>query len=134
LDRGCNPDIVLVRRRLAIWVDGCFWHGCPQHGRRVPWSGPNASLWEQKMERNRQRDEKAVAVAESDRALIVPRGPPTSPALAPTTEEKQRHLPRPRIRLHRERLTQPLQPLRNQASSTVWQGAMARRKHADHVL
>jgi len=28
----------------------------------------------------------------------------------------------------------PLQPLRNQASSTVWQGAMARRKHADHVL
>ena len=65
LERGCNPDIVLVRRRLAIWVDGCFWHGCPQHGRRVPWSGPNASLWEQKMDRNRQRDAKAVAVAES---------------------------------------------------------------------
>jgi DNA mismatch endonuclease, patch repair protein len=62
--KGCTPDFVLPSRRVAVFVDGCFWHGCPEHGRKTPWTGPNASLWEQKMRRNRERDERADHLAE----------------------------------------------------------------------
>ena len=63
LAKGCTPDLVLPRRRLAIFVDGCFWHGCPAHGRRTAWTGPNAKLWQEKMFRNRQRDERSTELA-----------------------------------------------------------------------
>jgi DNA mismatch endonuclease, patch repair protein len=63
LAKGCTPDLVLPGRRLAIFVDGCFWHGCPKHGRKTPWAGPNASLWEEKMSRNRERDERSTRLA-----------------------------------------------------------------------
>lgn len=63
LAKGCTPDLVLPGRRIAIFVDGCFWHGCPAHGRRTPWTGPNAQLWEEKMRRNRQRDERSSELA-----------------------------------------------------------------------
>jgi len=63
LARGCTPDILLPRRRLAVFVDGCFWHSCPVHGRKTPFTGPNAALWEQKMERNRRNDERSTALA-----------------------------------------------------------------------
>src|SRR5215207_1957184 len=63
--KGCTPDIVLPGRRLAIFVDGCFWHGCPRHGRKTPFTGPNAALWQDKMIRNRMRDERSSWVAES---------------------------------------------------------------------
>jgi len=32
--RLIRPDIVFPRRRIAVFIDGCFWHGCPEHGRR----------------------------------------------------------------------------------------------------
>ena len=44
-------------------MDGCFWHSCPVHGRKTPFTGPNAALWEQKMERNRRNDERSTALA-----------------------------------------------------------------------
>jgi DNA mismatch endonuclease (patch repair protein) len=49
------PDIVLPRRRLAIFVHGCFWHGhnCPR-GARVP--KQNREYWLSKVGRNRERD------------------------------------------------------------------------------
>jgi DNA mismatch endonuclease, patch repair protein len=59
---GCTPDIVLPGRRLAVWVDGDFWHGCPDHGRRS-FRGPNAALWEAKIARNKARDERATQKA-----------------------------------------------------------------------
>ena len=62
--KGCTPDIVLPGRRLAVFVDGCFWHGCPDHGRKTPWTGPNASLWAEKMRRNAERDERSTALAQ----------------------------------------------------------------------
>jgi DNA mismatch endonuclease (patch repair protein) len=65
LAKGCTPDIVMPGRRLAIFVDGCFWHGCPKHGRKSPFTGPNAELWIDKMERNRMRDKRASAVAQA---------------------------------------------------------------------
>lgn len=64
LAKGCTPDIVLPSRHLAVFVDGCFWHGCPEHGRKAPWAGPNAELWAAKMARNRERDEHSTTIAQ----------------------------------------------------------------------
>ncbi|MEU5671757.1 hypothetical protein ABZ749_15575, partial [Micromonospora sp. NPDC047753] len=50
-----RPDIVFTRPRVAIFVDGCFWHGCQLHC-RMP-SDPSG-YWYQKIERNRERDVK----------------------------------------------------------------------------
>ncbi|HEV2377143.1 MAG TPA: very short patch repair endonuclease [Streptosporangiaceae bacterium] len=62
LAQGCTPDVVLPGRRLAVWVDGDFWHGCPEHGKRT-FRGPNAALWEAKIARNQARDERATETA-----------------------------------------------------------------------
>ena len=59
---GCTPDILFVSGRLAVFVAGDFWHGCPTHGRKE-FSGPNAALWRTKMERNRQRDTRSTEIA-----------------------------------------------------------------------
>jgi DNA mismatch endonuclease (patch repair protein) len=64
LAKGCTPDILMPARRLAVFVDGCWWHSCPRHGRRTPFTGPNAELWSEKMRRNRERDERSTALAE----------------------------------------------------------------------
>jgi DNA mismatch endonuclease (patch repair protein) len=48
-----RPDFFFPLERLAVFVDGCFWHGCPQCG-HVP--RVNRPFWKAKIERNRQRD------------------------------------------------------------------------------
>lgn len=48
-----EADIVFTRARVAVFVDGCFWHGCPEH-RTHP--RRNASFWFDKIEMNRLRD------------------------------------------------------------------------------
>lgn len=48
-----RPDIVLTRARMAIFVDGCFWHRCPVHG-TLPRN--NADWWRDKLDRNVDRD------------------------------------------------------------------------------
>lgn len=48
-----NPDFVFPAERLAIFVDGCFWHACPVHG-SIPAS--NRLFWQTKLYRNVQRD------------------------------------------------------------------------------
>lgn len=48
-----RPDFVFRRARLAIFVDGCFWHCCPKHGRNP---GSNREYWLPKLRRNRDRD------------------------------------------------------------------------------
>lgn len=48
-----RPDFVFYEHRLALFVDGCFWHGCPRH-LRVPSS--NRSYWRRKISRNKARD------------------------------------------------------------------------------
>jgi DNA mismatch endonuclease (patch repair protein) len=48
-----RPDVVFTRRKLAVFVDGCFWHGCPEHG-NVP--RRNSEYWRPKLERNDRRD------------------------------------------------------------------------------
>lgn len=51
--RPIRVDIAFTRARLAIFVDGCFWHGCPLHG-TTPKS--NRSYWGPKLARNVERD------------------------------------------------------------------------------
>lgn len=46
-------DIAFTRRKVAVQVDGCFWHGCPEHG-TVP--GRNSEWWQWKIARNQARD------------------------------------------------------------------------------
>jgi DNA mismatch endonuclease (patch repair protein) len=50
---GVRPDFVFRSARIAVFVDGCFWHGCPRHGARP--SG-NRKFWLAKFARNRARD------------------------------------------------------------------------------
>jgi DNA mismatch endonuclease (patch repair protein) len=59
--RAFRVDIAFTRRRVAVQCDGCFWHGCPEHGRRS--TSRNAEYWAPKIARNIQRD------SEQDRAL-----------------------------------------------------------------
>lgn len=48
-----KADVIFRRLRIAVFVDGCFWHGCPKHG-RVPKT--NAGFWGRKVRINRMRD------------------------------------------------------------------------------
>ena len=48
-----RPDIVFKGRRVVVFVDGCFWHGCPAHGVQPK---QNSGFWKDKLGRNRARD------------------------------------------------------------------------------
>jgi len=48
-----RPDFVFPKIRLAVFVDGCFWHGCPTH---ATWPANRAEWWRRKIEGNRARD------------------------------------------------------------------------------
>jgi DNA mismatch endonuclease, patch repair protein len=64
----CKPDIVFPRDRVAVFVDGCFWHGCPLHGRRP---STNAAYWATKIERNVARDQANSDVLRGDGWRVV---------------------------------------------------------------
>lgn len=51
-----SPDIAFTKAKVAVFVDGCFWHSCPVHG-SVPKN--NREWWEAKLKRNTTRDRKA---------------------------------------------------------------------------
>lgn len=55
-----TADLVFPRVKVAVFLDGCFWHGCPDHATIAK---TNAEFWSQKLERNRERDR------ETDRLL-----------------------------------------------------------------
>ncbi len=48
-----RPDVVFPGQRLAVFVDGCFWHGCPEH-----YTAPatNSPFWRRKLDENAERD------------------------------------------------------------------------------
>lgn len=48
-----TADMVFTRRRVAVFIDGCFWHGCPIHHRQP---SANSDYWTAKVARNRARD------------------------------------------------------------------------------
>lgn len=55
----CKADIVFRRVRIAVFLDGCFWHGCDAHF-RAPRA--NAQYWAEKIARNRERDGRNTAL------------------------------------------------------------------------
>lgn len=58
-----RPDIVFTRERVAIFVDGCFWHGCPKHY-KAP--AANAAFWRKKKRTNSERDRVVNSTLASD--------------------------------------------------------------------
>ncbi|MFG1701317.1 very short patch repair endonuclease [Nonomuraea sp. NPDC049309] len=55
-----TADLVFTKAKVAVFMDGCFWHGCPEHHTKA---ATNAEYWAEKVRRNRERD------AETDRLL-----------------------------------------------------------------
>lgn len=53
-----KPDILFPRSKVAVFVDGCFWHGCKRCG-HVPKT--RSAFWKAKIERNRERDRRVIA-------------------------------------------------------------------------
>jgi DNA mismatch endonuclease, patch repair protein len=56
--RRVRPDIAFTRRRVAVFVDGCFWHACPDHGSKPK---NNEWYWSPKLAKNVERDRAADA-------------------------------------------------------------------------
>jgi len=52
-----RPDIIFVRRRLVVFIDGCFWHSCPEHGTRPRF---NEAYWVPKLRHTVTRDQVVV--------------------------------------------------------------------------
>lgn len=50
-----QADIVFTKQRVAVFIDGCFWHGCPEHGRKE--FRHNQHYWPTKIATNQIRDE-----------------------------------------------------------------------------
>jgi len=48
-----KPDLAIKKYKLVIFIDSCFWHGCPEHG-KLPKN--NREFWRRKLERNKERD------------------------------------------------------------------------------
>ena len=57
-----SGDIVFPRLKLAVFVDGCFWHSCPDHGTRPQ---RNADWWAAKLDRNIERDRQTTEALRS---------------------------------------------------------------------
>ena len=58
-----KPDFLFRKQRVAVFIDGCFWHGCPKH-LRMPTS--NEDYWQQKINNNIKRDKKVVRHLKKD--------------------------------------------------------------------
>lgn len=61
-----RADLVFGPSRVAVFVDGCFWHGCPEHGNPRP--SANGWYWPEKIDRNRNRNR--ARDADTDRRLV----------------------------------------------------------------
>lgn len=56
-----TPDISIKKHKIVIFIDSCFWHGCPVHG-KTPSS--NIDFWETKISNNKERDRKITSYYE----------------------------------------------------------------------
>lgn len=64
-----SPDLILTDAKRAVFIHGCFWHGCPKCSKKAPRTNPN--FWKQKIERNMSRDREAVKKLKSDGWKVV---------------------------------------------------------------
>jgi len=63
-----RADIVFTRAKVAVFVDGCFWHGCPQHR---SWPVNNADWWREKIKRNKDRDASTTTALKENGWIVV---------------------------------------------------------------
>jgi len=63
-----HPDLVFPRAKVVVFIDGCFWHGCPQH--RV-WPATRSEFWRQKLTANSRRDRRIDGVLRRDGWTVV---------------------------------------------------------------
>lgn len=63
-----TADIVFPRRKVAVFVDGCFWHGCPEHHTRAK---TNVDFWANKVVSNRRRDEETNNLLEAQGWTVI---------------------------------------------------------------
>ena len=63
-----SPDFVFLQAKVAVFVDGCFWHGCPRCG-HVPKT--NTQYWKAKIDRNRRRDRLVRRIVHKSGYMVV---------------------------------------------------------------
>lgn len=94
-----RADLVFPRKRVAVYVDGCFWHGCPVHG---TWPKNNADWWREKIERNQARDRDTDQQLEEAGWTVVRvwehEGSEAADRVAEVVQEGEARAPRPRGR------------------------------------
>lgn len=67
-NRRRRIDIAFTRVKVAVFVDGCFWHGCPDHGTRPK---ANREWWDWKIRRNQERDLDTTKILEAQEWAVV---------------------------------------------------------------
>jgi DNA mismatch endonuclease (patch repair protein) len=63
-----RADLAFVSARVIVFVDGCFWHGCPKH---ATWPKANAAWWRAKLETNKRRDRNTNARLRAGRWTVL---------------------------------------------------------------
>ena len=58
-----RADVIFTRARVAVFVDGCFWHACPEH---QTWPQANKEWWRRKLDNNVARDRRNNAALEAE--------------------------------------------------------------------
>jgi DNA mismatch endonuclease, patch repair protein len=65
---NCSADVVFRREQVVVFVDGCYWHGCPEHGNTPK---TNATYWKAKIARNVERDRRNDLALRSATWLVI---------------------------------------------------------------
>jgi DNA mismatch endonuclease (patch repair protein) len=63
-----NPDFGNKKRKIALFVDGCFWHGCTKC-KNIPQT--NTHFWAEKLKRNKERDTEVGRILENEGYLVI---------------------------------------------------------------
>ncbi len=63
-----TADLVFTREKVAVFMDGCFWHGCPQHHTVA---ATNAGFWAEKVRRTKERDAETDRLLEEEGWLVI---------------------------------------------------------------
>jgi len=66
--RPLRPDVVFPQKRVVVYVDGCWWHGCPTHWTK---SRTNGEYWSSKITANRDRDARHRLLLEREGWVVV---------------------------------------------------------------
>jgi DNA mismatch endonuclease (patch repair protein) len=80
-NRRLRADLVFTRSKVAVFIDGCFWHGCPQH---YVASRTNTDYWGPKIRANAERDARNTALLQAEGWTVLRFWSHTSPEEAAT--------------------------------------------------